>query len=210
MSFGNKLKKARIKKGLTQVEAAKRLGIDDTTISKYENDKSQPDNSILIMLSELYGESIDSLLGTSNHLKESPLPYGAVPYDGSRMERLPILGTIRAGEPIYMSENIEGYELVEPEVLRGRKGFALRVKGDSMTGDYIFDGDKVIVVVDEDTSPKDIVVVAVNGYEATLKRVKCENGLCMLLASNTSYEPMMYPASEVHVIGKVIQARRDF
>ena len=206
----HRLRSLRERKKISQGEAAKRMGIVRTTYSNYEAGNREPDNYTLKVLSDFYGVTTDYLLGTSNHLKESPLPYGAVPYDGSRMERLPILGIIRAGEPIYMSENIEGYELVEPEVLRGRKGFALRVKGDSMTGDYIFDGDKVIVVVDEDTSPKDIVVVAVNGYEATLKRVKCENGLCMLLASNTSYEPMMYPASEVHVIGKVIQARRDF
>lgn len=63
MSFGQRLKVARTKKRLTQFEVAEILGIDDTTISKYENDKSEPDNATLTKLAGLYGESIDSLLG---------------------------------------------------------------------------------------------------------------------------------------------------
>lgn len=63
MSFGSKLKEARKIKKLTQVEAAKRIGIDDTTLSKYENDKSEPDNATLQKLADLYEVKIDHLLG---------------------------------------------------------------------------------------------------------------------------------------------------
>jgi len=55
VSFGSRLKEARSRKRLTQAEVAKILGIDDTTISKYENDKSEPDNETLKKLLTLYG-----------------------------------------------------------------------------------------------------------------------------------------------------------
>jgi len=83
----------------------------------------------------------------------------------------------------------------------------LRVKGDSMSGDRIYDGDRVVVVIEDDVSPTDIAVVAINGNEATLKRVKCQGGICMLISSNPEYEPMMYKIEKVHIIGKVIEVR---
>ncbi|NBI27489.1 helix-turn-helix domain-containing protein [Chengkuizengella marina] len=62
MTFGARLKKARKNKQLIQSQVAELLGIDFTTISKYENDKSEPDNEILQKLADLYEVSIDWLL----------------------------------------------------------------------------------------------------------------------------------------------------
>lgn len=62
MTFGARLKQSRQRKQFTQQQVADRIGIDFTTISKYENDKSQPDNEVLQKLSGLYGVSIDWLL----------------------------------------------------------------------------------------------------------------------------------------------------
>lgn len=69
LSFGDRLKRARKEKKLTQEEVAKRLGIDDTTISKYENDKSEPDNKTLNDLAGLYEVSVDYLLGRTDDPK---------------------------------------------------------------------------------------------------------------------------------------------
>ena len=63
MSFGKRLKKARTAKKLTQSEVADKLGIDDTTVSKYENDRSEPDNETLTKLADLYEIKIDYLHG---------------------------------------------------------------------------------------------------------------------------------------------------
>lgn len=73
MSFGGRLKAARNKKRLTQVEVAEILGIDDTTISKYENDKSEPDNATLTKLAGLYGMSIDKLMGRNIEMNRSDI-----------------------------------------------------------------------------------------------------------------------------------------
>jgi transcriptional regulator with XRE-family HTH domain len=70
VSFGKRLKEARGAKKLTQEEAAKKLGIDHTTISKYENNKSEPDNETLQRLAELYGVSISYLYGENNKRQE--------------------------------------------------------------------------------------------------------------------------------------------
>lgn len=63
MSFGERLKKAREQKGLTQVEASRLLGITNTALSNYEREERDPDTSLLKRLSELYGVSADLLLG---------------------------------------------------------------------------------------------------------------------------------------------------
>ena len=202
-----KIVELRKRNKLTQSELANKIGVTRSALSQYEIGTRNPDYEILQKMSIFFEVSTDYLLGNNDNLKQIQLPYGAIPYEPDKMVRLPILGTIRAGEPILMQENIEGYESVEPELLRGRRGFVLRVKGDSMSGDRIYDGDRVVVVIEDDVSPTDIAVVAINGNEATLKRVKCQGGICILISSNPEYEPMMYKVEKVHIIGKVIEVR---
>ncbi|CAH1190376.1 HTH-type transcriptional regulator ImmR [Paenibacillus plantiphilus] len=66
MNFGERLKQARKNKRLTQLEVARIIGIDDTTISKYENNKSEPDNETLNKLVDLYNIKVDWLHGREN------------------------------------------------------------------------------------------------------------------------------------------------
>jgi repressor LexA len=210
--IGERLKKLRGKR--TQDEVSKKLGISRARYSHYENNHVQPDNDLIIKLSDFYEVSTDYLLGKSitnktADIQTAIIPPNAIPYEPDNMIRTPLVGTIRAGEVIDRIENIEGYVLVETDLLRGRKGFALRVQGDSMNGDRIFEGDIVIVVAGEDVSPSDISVVAVNGEEATLKRVKCQDDICVLSASNPNFEAMIVPLEGVHVLGKVVQVRRN-
>lgn len=210
-TIGERLKKLRSRNRWTLNEVSTKLGLKGhSTYSNWEYDRTQPDAEMIGKLAELYGVKVGWLLtGKEETVTDNSMPDGAIPYDPSTMIKIPILGTVRAGEPILMSDYTEGFELVEPEVLRGRKGFVLRVKGDSMIGDRIYDGDLVVVICQEEVEPSEIAVVAVNGDEATLKRVKCHNGVCVLVSSNTEYEPMIYPSSEVHILGKVVRIIRD-
>ncbi len=80
--------------------------------------------------------------------------------------RLPLLGLIAAGEPIEALENAEAVDVPAPFV--HPDNFVLRVKGDSMVGDYIEDGDYIIVRKTSQADPGQIVVALING-EATLK-----------------------------------------
>lgn len=147
-----------------------------------------------------YKEFIGSLSIETN--KES-----ITPYDLNAMLRIPVLGSICAGEPVDFSEYNEGFTLVDPNLLRGKEGFSLRVKGDSMSGDRIMEGDIVIVAKQEEVQPHEIAVVAINGEEATLKRVKQQENMVILVSSNPNYEPMLYPAKDIYILGKVVEVK---
>ena len=201
--FSERLKELRKAHKLTQPQLADKLNVGKSTVAMWETGDRQPDYKTLQKIADFFNVSVDYLLGRDRLATLQ----NAVPYHSPSMERIPVLGTIRAGEPIDRIENIEGYELVEPDILRGRKAFILHVQGDSMIGDNIFDGDRVIVVLQNQVEPTDIAVVSVNGDEATLKRVKCQNGMCMLIPSNPEMEPMLYPAEKIFIIGKVIEVR---
>ncbi|MCL6599527.1 MAG: helix-turn-helix domain-containing protein [Alicyclobacillus macrosporangiidus] len=138
---------------------------------------------------------------------EDNLPIKDLLIPPSDMVPVPVLGSIRAGQPIDMVEFIEGYELVEKDLINGHEAFMLRVVGDSMIGDQIYDGDRVVAIKTPEFHPTDVCVVAINGEEATLKRVKCQGDICVLIPSNPAMEPMVYHASQVHVIGVVVEVR---
>lgn len=112
MTFGARLKKARNRKQLTQEQVAKRLGIDFTTISKYENDKSQPDNEILQKLASLYDISVDWLLSGNNKREEE------------RINRLIINGReedLLEDEAGHLEESLEMYRLLKEKRAKNNK-----------------------------------------------------------------------------------------
>ena len=100
-------------------------------------------------------------------------------------ERLPLLGTIAAGRPI---EAVSDEETVEvPITLRTRRPcYVLRVKGDSMVEEGIFDGDQIIVEHREEARNGEIVVALIDGHETTLKRIEQHRGRIILHAANAS------------------------
>lgn len=198
------LKQLRGKHKLTQEEFAVKLGIARSTYSGYETGKTEPDNETLQKIADYFEVSTDYLLGRT----DSKFPHGLQLHNPVNMVRLPILGAVRAGEPILMNDNIESYIEIESDVLRGKQGFVLRVKGDSMTGDGIFDGDLAIIELKEEVETNEIAVVAINNEEACLKRVECLDGICTLSSSNSAYKPMMYKADVIHIIGVVVETRR--
>jgi repressor LexA len=114
---------------------------------------------------------------------------------------IPILGRIRAGAPILAEENIEGFMAVANEIARGKEAFALKVKGDSMIDDGIFDGDYVIIRRQETAENGDIVCALI-GNEATLKRFQRTGSEVVLKPANPKYEPIIVSKGEFRVLGK--------
>lgn len=123
---------------------------------------------------------------------------------------MPVLGSIAAGQPIDRIEHIEDMEYVNASVVRGKQAFCLRIKGDSMIGDNIVEGDIVVCVKQKEVSANDIVVVAIDGETATVKRIKCQNEICILMPSNPKLQPTIVDASKVEIIGKVVEVRRRY
>ena len=87
-----------------------------------------------------------------------------------RMIRVPLIGQVTAGQPIFAYENMEGYYPLPQEFFRDEEYFMLKVKGESMIEAGIFDGDKIIVKKQKTAENGDIVVALIDDEEATVKR----------------------------------------
>ena len=118
-------------------------------------------------------------------LEKSPMKKRALTLPGREQDfkRVPLLGTIRAGEPIYAVENLEGYYPLPKEFDTGGDEFALKVKGDSMINAGIFEGDVIIVNKQSIASNGEIVVALVDD-SATVKRFYKRNGKIILHPDN--------------------------
>jgi repressor LexA len=119
--------------------------------------------------------------------------------------KLPLLGQVAAGSPLLAEENIDDYLAVPEPLSRGGEEFLLRVKGDSMTGAGILDGD-ILVVRRQESAENGEIVVALAGEdesvgEATVKRFFREGGRVRLQPENKAFEPIY--ADYVQILGKV-------
>ena len=128
------------------------------------------------------------------------------PQDRDRAEivDVPVYGHIPAGLAVDAEQQTEGCISVDINTLgipRNAKTFALKVRGDSMTGAHILDGDFVILEVRE-PRPRDIVAALIDG-ETTLKRYLTKNGQPFLKAENPEY-PDLIPAQELVIQGVMI------
>lgn len=120
---------------------------------------------------------------------------------------IPIAGRIAAGGPTLAFEDIQGYLPASEFSGNVNNLFALRVKGDSMTGAGILDGD-VVVLRKQSTAQDGEIVAALLGEEATLKRLKKSNGGYVLQPENPKYKPIA--GKEFQILGKVVKAVRTY
>jgi repressor LexA len=123
---------------------------------------------------------------------------------------VPLIGRIAAGTPLLAVENIVGTIVVDPSLRRGGELFALQVQGDSMSGDLIASGDKVIIRRQQHVEASDITVVLVEG-EATLKRVCPFLDGAILKASNPAVPDIeVRPPAQLTILGKVVALIRKY
>lgn len=183
--------------------------MEQSEVSRLERGKRPPSLDLMRRFASFFGVSLDFMAGNDDSQMipvshgEPPVIKGAIPVGPSVM--LPVLGTIRAGQPVLAAQEVIGYEPADMETVRNGEFFYLTVKGDSMIGDHIPDGALVLVRRQECAEPHEIAVVIVNGDEATLKRLKCTDSQIVLTASNPRHPVQIYPMSEVQVIGIVIE-----
>lgn len=137
-------------------------------------------------------------------------PRGAMPVTADAVE-LPVMGRIAAGVPIEAISQISHNVAVPGAMLTGTAHhYALEVKGDSMIGIGINDGD-VVVIRESDTADNgDIVVALVDEEEATLKRFMRRGNAIALEAANPVYETRVYPEDKVRVQGHLVGLIRTY
>ncbi len=126
---------------------------------------------------------------------------------GARSLRVPLLGTVTAGQPILAVEQVEDYIPYRTRCAGDSQLFALHVRGDSMINAGILDGD-IIIVRRTPTAENGEIVVALLEDEATVKRFYKEDGRYRLQPENDALEPIY--ADEVSILGKVIALYREF
>jgi repressor LexA len=127
-------------------------------------------------------------------------------------EEIPVLGRIAAGAPILAVENREDSIPLTPEWFgaRGEDVFALRVKGESMIGAHIVEGDLVLVRKQETASPGDIVAALLDG-EATVKRFARDGAAVVLKAEHPTMAPIVVDRKrgDFRILGKVVGVLRS-
>lgn len=121
---------------------------------------------------------------------------------------LPLMGRIAAGQPIEAIERPETISLAD--FVRSKDVFVLEVRGESMQDEHIVDGDYVLVEKSKIAHNGDIVVALVEGSDATLKRFYREGDKIRLQPSNARMKPIIVPAAEVEVQGRVIGVLRKY
>lgn len=153
-------------------------------------------------------EHIDSLRHKGYLSKEPTLARSVqlTPVWDERSFEIPLLGTIAAGHPIEAIRTSETITI--PRDMMGPNVFALKVRGDSMVDDGIFDGDYVIIERIAQPNQGDVVVALVDDDSVTLKRFYIEKGRIKLQPRNAKYQPI-YP-KKVLVQGRVKGVIRRF
>jgi repressor LexA len=118
--------------------------------------------------------------------------------------RIPIVGRVAAGRPILAEEHLLGTLFIDPTIVRDQECFLLKVKGESMTGAAILDGDLVLVKPQPDADSGEIVVAMI-GEEATVKRLIKKGKRLILQPENQAFDPITVAEKELfQILGKVI------
>ena len=201
-NIGELIEKRRKELGLTLEEVGNYVGVGKSTVKKWETgyisnmrrDKISLLSKILqISPTELIGDYSDDIYSQFDNI--SPI----------RTQRIPLLGEIACGKPIYCDEDRESYVEVGADI---RADFCLRAKGDSMIGARIMDGDIVFIREQPIVENGEIAAVIIDD-EATLKRVYYykDSGKLILQAENPKYSPLVYIGEElnsIRILGKAI------
>ncbi len=123
-------------------------------------------------------------------------------------DRLPLAGRIAAGLPVETTESSESISL--HDVVGNKDVFALEVRGDSMRDEHIISGDYVLVERTRTARQGEIVVALVRGAETTLKRFYQEGSQVRLQPANLEMDPIMVPATQVAIQGRVLGVLRRY
>ncbi|EHA6121027.1 helix-turn-helix domain-containing protein [Staphylococcus pseudintermedius] len=205
--FSKNLKYLRKKHDMEQIDLAKKLGRKSaSSISEWEKGKYTPKMKTLSELARLFNVSI-------NDLMEKDLSNTKSQIDTLPVIAIPVVAKISAGLPIYTEENIIEYTYIPSQMTKGGKElFGLKVSGDSMDKEFR-EGDVVVVEKDSVVENGQIGVVNVNGYNATVKRVRYSEDKIILLpeSNNSDHLPQVYTNDdEIKVVGKVVSSMKFY
>lgn len=200
----NNIKKLRTEFGINQTELGNKIGLSARAIGFYESSDRDIPTSKLQKIADYFNVSTDYVLGRSSTSQKD-----------DEVMQIPLLGKIAAGYPTTMFADVIDYIDIPADMTRGNKElFALKTKGKSMEPNFI-EGDILIFEKTEDCENGQFCAVAVNGDDATFKKVtKTDTGI-MLQPLNPAFETKFYTNDQiaslpVQIIGVLKQIRRNF
>ncbi len=198
----------RLQLGMSQAELAKKVGYSDrSAIAHIEAGKKNLTHSRIISFAEALDTTPEQLMGWIDE-PENSIDLLAGKYKNIhpiKIKKVPLLGEIACGQPIYANESRDAFVLSDESL---DVDFCLTCKGDSMINARIFDGDIVFIKKQPAVDNGEIAAVVIDD-EATLKRVyyyKKENKL-ILQAENPAYAPLVYIGEElnhINILGKAV------
>ena len=202
--FAKNLKYLRAKRGIEQIELARMLGKKSgSSISSWESGTYTPKIGTLAKIADIFNVDLDDLMNID--LSDASTPTNLIPISRASIVSIPILGTIKCGQPILAEENITGYREELSDRLPSGNLFYLRSQGDSMLP-TIPEGSLVLIREQPTVEYGEVAAVLVNGdTEATLKRVKKQGDIVMLIADNPDYPPYVITKDNpARIIGKAV------
>ena len=196
-------------RGISRSRAAQEMGLSNSTVTKWKNTGATPSGETLARVSAYFGVPVGELLGEAvpSVQEERKLPEGAVPFDPALTA--PLLGTVRAGLPMYAEENIEGYIPITRK--DGARYFWLRVRGDSMNAMGISENDEILVREQPEVENGEIAAVRI-GEEATLKHVYLHENFIELRPENPAFNSIILSREDMNDVvieGKAVGLCRD-
>lgn len=205
LEIGKRIRNLRKEHHYTQATLAKALSVKPTTVASWEQGRNKPLMDKVQKISLLFNIPVSELVDDNDTFnKPSNVIYPLS--DSLQRVKIPIIGEIACGDPITAEENIEGYteETFEKPIPSGTL-FALRCKGHSMEP-TIHDGSLVTIREQPTVEDGEIAAVLVDGdNEATLKRVKHQGKLIMLMPDNQEYDPIILDKNNPgRIVGKAV------
>ncbi len=200
-----------------QRDFAEAIGVSASMVSQWRMGITKSYNRRLPQIAEALGTTTEYLLTGDGPKKktasagvsdsDTALPKGAEHIDLGTFHRIPILGRISAGLPLYAEQHIEGYTVTD---LNGQaEYFALIVHGDSMNALGINDGYRIIVRRQDEVENGEVAVVMVGDEDATVKRFYATGSTVTLMpqSTNPEHQPQIYDTSKttIRVIGRVVK-----
>lgn len=199
--ISKKIKELRLKYNISMDDLAQKIGKNRATIYRYENgDIEELPMSILKPLADALHTTPAYLMGWEEDNSNSII--NLVPIT---KVKIPVLGTVACGQPIYADEHLECYVDAIGSI---HPDFALWAKGDSMIDARINDGDLIFVKKQEMVENGEIAVVLIDD-EVTLKKVlyEPEKNRLILMPANKNYTPFIYEGEElnnIRILGKAV------
>ncbi len=211
MNVGQRIKFRREQLNMSAEELGNKIGKAKTTIYRYELGQIEKlPTSVLEAVATALMTSPSYLMGWTDdpNIREQTTQFNNI--FPIQTQRIPMLGDIACGKPIFANEERESYVQAGMNI---KADFCLTARGDSMIGARIHDGDIVFCRSQTMVDNGEIAAVII-GEEATLKRVYYypEKKKLVLQAENPKYEPFVYVGSEldeITILGKAIAFQSD-